>query len=383
MKIASIKPMNYKPGELSYYQFIRGGIGSDFHQEPKFYQYTDHSVMMYWSAYDFDECSGNAVKLFSLSDDYGVTWSDPQVFMADFLGGVPYFIHMLRLAGSERTLMFSTRTRHHIEVDKKQHKVLKGSNYFKSSTRIFLRFSQDGGVTFNQSNEISWSLISGGKELPGTKFYGSIDNVIQLSSGRIIAAFTFMDPARIGDLSKPVQHFTGACLLSDDGGETWVRSGEITSNTPRGVMEIQMAEIGSDRLIALFRTKGGFVYQTFSTDGGLTWSDSQPSPLTAPESMTRMIKLKNGNLLAVWNNTSSVTQYPRHPLVVALSEDGGASWSQPKVISDETGTNQLSNHGVIQLDDGRILLGVSHYRSVYPPTSDLDFAVFDEEWLMK
>jgi hypothetical protein len=44
--------------------------------------------------------------------------------------------------------------------------------------------------------------------------------------------------------------------------------------------------------------------------------------------------------------------------------------------------NQLSNHGLIQLDDGRILLGISHYRAVRPMTSDLDMAIFDEQWLM-
>jgi hypothetical protein len=41
----------------------------------------------------------------------------------------------------------------------------------------------------------------------------------------------------------------------------------------------------------------------------------------------------------------------------------------------------LSNHGLIQLDDGRILLGISHYRDVRPMTSDLDLAIFDEQWL--
>ena len=28
------------------------------------------------------------------------------------------------------------------------------------------------------------------------------------------------------------------------------------------------------------------------------------------------------------------------------------SWGAPRVIAEETGTNQLSNHGLVQLDDG-------------------------------
>jgi hypothetical protein len=53
------------------------------------------------------------------------------------------------------------------------------------------------------------------------------------------------------------------------------------------------------------------------------------------------------------------------------------------MIADETGTNQLSNHALAQLDDGRILLGISHYHDIRPMTSDLDLAIFDEEWLAR
>jgi predicted neuraminidase len=172
-------------------------------------------------------------------------------------------------------------------------------------------------------------------------------------------------------------------MLCDDGGKTWRRSGEITVDTPRGVMEPQIVENAPDQLFCLFRTKGGRLYQTTSADGGETWSRSVPSPLTAPESMSRMIRLQSGNLLVVWNNVSSTTQQPRHPLVAVVSSDGGRTWGAPKVIADETGSNHLSNHGLIQLDDGRILLGISHYRDVRPMTSDLDMALFDEQWIQQ
>ena len=154
-------------------------------------------------------------------------------------------------------------------------------------------------------------------------------------------------------------------------------------DTPRGVMEPRIVETAPDRLFCLFRTKGGYLYQTVSEDGGETWSASVPSPLPAPESMAQMIRLRSGNLLVVWNNVSSTTQQPRHPLAAVLSKDGGRTWGAAKVIADETGSHQLSNHGLIQLDDGRVLLGISHYRDVRPMTSDLDMAIFDELWLQE
>ena len=381
MRVATIAPLSYTPGRLSYFQFIRGGIGSDYHQEPRFYQYPDGEVLAYWNAYDYDECSGNAVKLYAVSRDRGLTWTDPQVFMADYLGGVPYGVSFLRLAGSQETLMLWTRSRHApVTEDPTRRVITAGSDYFRSRTAVFLRRSGDGGRSFDHGYELPYEAFTGGRSLPGGGWYGSLDCLLQRRSGRIVAAFMFMDPVR-SDPERQVQHYTGACLLSDDNGHTWERGGQVTVDTPRGVMEMQLVETETDRLFCLFRTKGGCLYQTISADGGRSWSPSSPSPLPSPESMARMIGLHGGNLLVVWNNVSSTTQQPRHPLSAVVSSDGGRSWGPPRLIADETGTHQLSNHGLAQLDDGRILLGISHYRDVRPMTSDLDLALFDEQWL--
>jgi len=290
---------------------------------------------------------------------------------------------MLTLADGQTTLMFVQQARHEIQVDPERRVATGGSNYFRTRTHAFIRRSTDGGRSFDHGIEIPHGGFTSGKSLPGGGWYGSVDCLLQLRSGRVLAAFTFLDPAR-ADMVKQdwtSQHFTGACLLSDDGGHTWKPSEEITVDTPRGVMELQIVETSDDRLFCLFRTKGGYLYQTTSADGGETWSPSAPSPLSAPESMARMVRLRSGSLLVVHNNVSSTTQQPRHPLVAAISADGGQTWGEPRVIATETGSNQLSNHGLIQLDDGRILLGISHYRDVRPMTSDLDMALFDEAWL--
>ena len=378
--IGSIAPLTYTPGQLEYFQFIRGGIGADYHQGPTFYQFPDGDLMMYWCAYDFDECSPNVVSLYSVSKDSGITWSGPQVYRADYPGGSLGGLPMLRLHGSLSTLMLIAQTRHEIEIDEERRVRTAGSNYFKARTRVYIRRSEDGGRSFNYGEEFPYLQITGGKSLPGVGFYGSVDALIQLQSERIVAAFCFMDPER-SDAEKRIQHYTLVCMLSDDGGRTWTRSSEITIDTPRGAMECQIVETEPDRLLCLFRTKSGYVYQSISEDGGKTWSKSEPTSLPSPESMVRMIKLHSGKLLVVWNNISSTTQQPRHPLAATLSRDGGRTWSEPNIIADETGANQLSNHGLTQLDDGRILLGISHYRDVHPMTSDLDMAIFDEGWL--
>lgn len=379
MKIARIAPLAYTPGELEYFCFLRGGVGADYHQNPGLYQYADGEVLLHWAAYDYDECSEDAVTLYSRSRDRGLTWSDPQVYLADHPAG-PQSPLLLRLRDGGPTLMFVSQTRHHIEVDAQRRVATAGSNYFAARTHVILRRSADGGRTFDHGEELPCARLTGGKELPGGGCYGSMEALVQLRSGRVLAAFVFMDPER-ADVAARQQHFTVACLLSDDGGRTWRRSSEFTTDTPRGAMEPQIMETAPGRLLCLLRTRAGCLYQTVSEDGGESWSPPGPTPLTAPESMARLIRLHSGALLLVWNNVSSTTQRPRYPLVAAISVDGGESWGAPRLIAEESGANQLSNHGLIQLDDGRILLGISHYRAVRPMTSDLDIAIFDEDWL--
>jgi hypothetical protein len=384
MKIATIAPLTYTPGKLEYFQFIRGGVGADYHQGPGFHQFADNVVRMTWGAYDFDECSQNVVTLYSDSRDRGITWSAPQVYMADYPAG-PLGGPVLILRGGREAIIYVVQARHEIAVDEARRVATAGADYFNTRSHVYVRRSTDGGRTFDHGQELPWEEITGGKGLPGGGMYYGDTGLVQLQSGRVLAAGDYLDPAR-SDYRKGSwagQHYTGVCMLSDDGGRTWRRSAEITVDTLRGVMEMQIVETAPDRLFCLFRTKGGYLYQTASEDGGETWSRSVPSSLPAPESIARLIKLQSGNLLVVWNNVSSTTQQPRHPLAAALSKDGGRTWGAPKVIADDIGSNQLSNHGLIQLDDGRILLGISHYRDVRPMTSDLDMAIFDEPWLQE
>ena len=196
MKIATIAPLTYTSGKLEYFQFIRGGVGADYHQNPCFYQFPSGDVMVYWYAYDFDECSSNGIMLYSTSKDRGLTWSDPQVYLADYPGGIPY-PRLLRLRSGTETLMFQAMTiMDEMEVDEQRRIATTGSNYFLSRTRVYLRRSMDGGRSFDHGEELPYTDIAGGKELPVVGFYGAVDDLLQLKSGRLLAAFMFMDPER-------------------------------------------------------------------------------------------------------------------------------------------------------------------------------------------
>jgi len=146
-------------------------------------------------------------------------------------------------------------------------------------------------------------------------------------------------------------------------------------------MEPSVADVSPGQLYGVIRNKSGFIYETGSFDYGQSWEEPRKTSIPTVESMAKVLRLASGRLLLVWNNQSSPTQQPRHPLVAAVSEDAGKSWGPAKVLADEVGPNQLSNFNLLQAQDGRILLCTSHYRAQPPACSDLDMLVFDEAWL--
>ena len=336
--------------------------------------------MMHWSAYDYDECSPNCVSLFRFPGSRADVVRSAGVY-GRLSGRSAIRSENGASSRNQRgaNVLFEDSSRDSSGRGARRHyrrkQLLRGQN-----TVIHPTFPRRLAERLAHGQELPYQLVMGDRELPNIGFYGSIDDVLRLRSGRIVVAFMFMDPERSNAQTR-VQHYALVCLFSDDGGRTWNRSGEITVDTPRGAMECQIVETDPDRLLCLFRTKAGYVYQSVSDDGGESWSPSEPTSLPSPESMVRMIRLQSGKLLVVWNNVSSTSQQPRHPLVAALSKMAGVTWGEPRIIAEETGTNQLSNHGMVQLDDGRILLGISHYRDVRPMTSDLDLAILDEQAL--
>ena len=373
MRAESIPPCKYKPGELEYVCFVRGGIGWSHHQGPVLYQYSDGRVVMLWTAYEVHECDNDNVVLYSTSWDEGESWTDPQVFMAAPGANVSHILQV-QLRGTDDVLMAYRETNFvGAEVDRATGRVKRWADYGRSRARIVLRRSHDGGRTWDLGRELPTELIVPDHRPP---FYGAPEALLQLESGGLLMAACFLPPDR-----RYPQHFYVAFLLSKDGGETWERTQVLTVPKERGAMEPTVVELEPERLYCLLRNKSGYLYETSSSDGGRTWDEPRRTGIPSPEAMSRLLKLESGRVLLVWNSVYSTSQHPRYPLACAISEDGCRSWSEPRTIATESGMNQLSNFGLVQTKGGRILLATSHYHAVPPTTSDLDIAVFDEDWV--
>ena len=116
--------------------------------------------------------------------------------------------------------------------------------------------------------------------------------------------------------------------FSDDGFRTWSKSTEMTA-PGRGAHEPTIVELDDGRLLCMLRTTTGRLYRAWSCNRGETWGTPEATDLPAPDSEALLTRIPaTGDLLLLWNNIESRSNWPRTPLTAAISPDDGASWGR-------------------------------------------------------
>lgn len=139
--------------------------------------------------------------------------------------------------------------------------------------------------------------------------------------------------------------------ITGDSGRTWRHSNPINvPGKPYGIIQPGMFVAGPGRLGMVCRSTQaiGEIVSAFSEDGGHTWTDAQPIGLPNPNSGIDAGTLADGRIVMVYNHTSS----DRHPINLAVSEDGGRTFAPALVLED--GDREFSYPAVIQTTDGLI-----------------------------
>jgi predicted neuraminidase len=161
--------------------------------------------------------------------------------------------------------------------------------------------------------------------------------------------------------NKPIQRSDGVllCPSSTEGNkwlvhieasldlEHWEVFGPIEDSSRLGAIQPTLLFLPDGRLLALCRTRSGFVARSESLDEGQTWSPLAATTLKNPNAGIDAVTLKDGQLLLVYNNSDR----SRSPLVAAVSEDG-EHWRNQSAL--EEGTGEYSYPAVIQGADGRV-----------------------------
>lgn len=142
---------------------------------------------------------------------------------------------------------------------------------------------------------------------------------------------------------------------TSDWGKTWQKTAFINEGITDGAIQPSVLFHPDGQLQALCRSqKSGFILETWSKDGGKTWSALQKTTLPNPNSGTDAVTLRDGRQVLVYNPTSPTPgkfSGPRTPLDVAISDDG-KRWQTVAVLENEPG--EYSYPAVIQTVDGLV-----------------------------
>jgi len=211
--------------------------------------------------------------------------------------------------------------------------------------------SKDDGKTWSKPVILPAGLLGPTKNKP-----------ILLSDGRVLC------PSSV----ESYRAWTGWVERFKPDGTDWKRFGPIVyPGTNQGLIQPTLIEVRPGRVRAFLRSTRliGCVCSADSRDGGRTWSPARRTVLPNPNSGIDAVRLESGAVVMVYNHTDSA----RTPLNAAISQDGGETWSRPRVLED--GPGEYSYPAVIQTSDGSIHATYTYQRRT------IGHCTFTEGWL--
>ena len=225
---------------------------------------------------------------------------------------------------------------------------------------------------------------------------GSQGDLRQLSTGRIVVPTCYMEGTALQDEGKglaPTDTSVAGCFYSDDEGRSWDECESYVYLPMRGSMEPKIEELKDGRLMMVMRTQLGSVFESFSEDGGQTWSKAQTTGLRSPESCPGLRRIpQTGDLLLIWNDSPYDPKFDhygiRSPLSAAISKDEGFTWQKSKAIETDPEW-EFTNPAAIVTSQGNLLIAyeASEYASLIPPGKfgrsrmHLKLAIVELDWL--
>lgn len=195
---------------------------------------------------------------------------------------------------------------------------------------------------------------------------------IMMNKPTVTAAGEWLLPTAVWNSHQPFRedmaaHRFSNVTVSTDNGESFTHRG--SADVPeRSCDEHMLVELRDGRLWMLVRTKYG-IGQSFSSDGGRTWSAGQDSGLGGPNSRFFIRRLESGRLLLV----NHVDFTARNNLTAMLSDDDGQSWYGSLRLDERSGVSYPDG---FQAPDGRIFVTYDRNRKT---DREILLAVFTEE----
>ncbi len=164
-----------------------------------------------------------------------------------------------------------------------------------------------------------------------------------------------------GDIILPIydeRKWASLFWISSDNGQTWQATENLLSEP--GNIQPTVIQQADGSLFSLMRTgkRGGRLWSATSPDNGRTWTVPVQSQLRNPNAACDMVKLENGLVVLVFNDT----QQERENLNVAISKDEGKTW-QANLFLENQSDKEFSYPAIIQTRDGKIHITYTYLRT--------------------
>jgi len=218
----------------------------------------------------------------------------------------------------------------------------------------YYRTSDDDGYTWSESTIMPAGLFGPIKNKP-----------IRLADGRIACPSS----------TESYQTWAGWIHIYDPATEIWAIRGPLTvpgtweRQRQHGVIQPTLWEVEPGHVVALLRSTQyiGAVCRSDSYDGGETWSPAYMTDLPNPNSGIDVVKLVDGRVVLIYNHSlrddpttagpgvpeiPGQMPYGRGTIHIAVSNDDGATWSDPWVVED--GGREYAYPAIIQVSDGTV-----------------------------
>jgi hypothetical protein len=216
---------------------------------------------------------------------------------------------------------------------------------------VYHVMSADGGKTWEPPVHCEFGYL----------YTGAVNGAVQLTSGRMLVPISYYS-------RRPTGKHVSMVSISDDGGKSWRPSqGECVVDTgghllEGGSIEPACVQLRDGRVWMLMRTQGGYLYESFSSDDGETWTEPVPSRFVSSNSPAALLRLRDGRLVLAWNNCMSpyheggiTTSYARYIMAMAISDDDGKTWHGYREISRVAGKGTVTYPFLNECSNGDIL----------------------------
>lgn len=228
----------------------------------------------------------------------------------------------------------------------------------KDVRRAFYTYSDDEGETWNEPVEITEDIKKNQWDWYGT---GPVHG-IQIQNGPHKNRLVSPNYYTVRENGKVIDY--SHIAYSDDYGKTW----QAGNPTPTGnVGECSVAELEDGTLMLNMRTSEGFYRKySLSTDGGITWSE--------PKVDTEQLDAKcQGSILTIGKNLflANAAAATRTNMTIKKSTDKGITWSGQHTVY--TGNSGYSD--IVKISDNEI--GILYEGGKNRYTDGLDFKVID------